>query len=60
VRELIDYYFWRLKISLCYLKHDWKIVYTRISVGGKDDGCYSGKKECKRCFESDYFSGVNK
>jgi len=57
--EKISYYFWRIKILLCYFKHDWKNVYTRIHVGGETDGYYSGKNECQRCYEHEYFSGFN-
>lgn len=60
LKEKLDYYFWRIKLLACYWKHDWKVVYTRVCVGGEKDGSYSGKIECQRCFESDYFQGTNK
>jgi hypothetical protein len=51
--ELVDYYFCRLNLLRCLVGHDMKNVYIRISI----DGNYSGKNECQRCFEHEYFYG---
>ena len=53
VLEKLDYYRWRVNMLRCYFRHDFKNVYTRVSM----DGHYSGKEECQRCYESKYFSG---
>ena len=60
MKEKISYYWWRLTRLICFFKHDFKIAYTRTHVGGDKDGHYSGRMDCKRCFESEYFSGVHK
>lgn len=52
----LSFYFWRLNILICYFKHDWKNSYTRIKM----DESYSGKKECRRCYKQEYFSGLLK
>jgi hypothetical protein len=51
--DKLSFYWWRIRILLCYLKHDFKNSYTRVST----DGHYSGKNECKRCYKHEYFSG---
>jgi hypothetical protein len=52
LKEKLDYYLWRIKILICYFKHDWKVSYTRIRM----DESYSGKLECVRCYKEKYFS----
>jgi hypothetical protein len=51
--EKISYWYWRIKILLCYFKHDYKNVYTRVNMGGH----YSGRDDCERCYKSRYISG---
>jgi hypothetical protein len=53
MRDKLDFYIWRLRILLCYFKHDWTNTYTRVNMGGH----YSGKMECKRCYCEQYFAG---
>lgn len=53
MREKLDYYLWRINVLICYIKHDWKVVYTRIRM----DSGYSGRMDCERCYKSKYFSG---
>jgi len=51
--EKLSFYFWRLKILICYFKHDWENSYTRVKM----DESYSGKNMCRRCYKEEYFSG---
>ena len=53
ISEFFDYYLWRINLLRCLYKHDWKNVYTRVSM----DGHYSGKNECVRCYKNEYFAG---
>lgn len=59
--EKLSFWLWRIKRLLCYFKHDWKVVYTRIRHKENSNGAYySGKTECQRCYEVEYFSGETK